>query len=109
MVRALRRRFDVTVERAAYNKYGERVEGGQTHQVRRCYHWPGQSAEANGAYTQTTSTRVLTAPAGSDIVAADVVIYPDGSRWAVIGDPWDWSNPHVRHEPGLQVNLERAT
>ena len=101
------RTFTVTVERSPVDKYGEPGEP-VTHEVRGCIDWPGASTESAGAFTQISSSRVLTAPAGSDLQASDSVVYPDGSRWHVVGDPYDWSNPFGKHRPGVQANLERV-
>ena len=45
---------------------------------------------------------------GADLLADDTVIYPNGDRWHVVGDPYDWDNPHTRHRPGVQANIERV-
>lgn len=102
-------RFTVTVERYTKDRYGTRVEPPTTHQVRGCYDEPVTAAEAAAASVQTTVTRSLSAPAGSDIRQDDDIIYPNGRRWHVVGDPYDWSNPHVRHRPALEVMLEATS
>ena len=101
-------RFTITVERYTKDRYGTRVEPPTTHQVRGCYDEPVTAAEAPAAFTATTTVRSLSAPFGSDIRADDTIIYPDGRRWHVVGDPYNWTNPHVRHRPALEAHLERT-
>lgn len=102
------RTFTVTVERQPVNRYGEATGEPTSHQVRGCIEWPGESTESSSSFTQITSKRVLTAPTGADLQENDIVVYPNGKRWHIVGEPYDWNNPLVRHRPGVQANLERA-
>lgn len=100
--------FTVTVERQPVDRYGEPTGTPTTHPVTGCTEWPGESSESSGAFTQITSKRVLTAPHGADLQADDTIVYPNGSRWHVVGDPYDWDNPLAHHTPGVQANLEKV-
>lgn len=101
-------RFTVTVERHDRDQYGAPVDPPATHEVGGCYDEPVTASEAAAAFVSTTITRSLSAPPRADIRADDTLVYPDGTRWHVVGDPYDWSNPHVRHRPALEVMLERT-
>lgn len=104
----MKRRFAVIVERGAVDAYGAPSGTPASHTIPGCYDWPAQSTEASTSFTQIASTRVLTCPHGADLLANDTVIYPNGGRWHVVGDPYDWDNPHTRHRPGVQANIERV-
>ncbi|MDI9627057.1 MAG: hypothetical protein QM286_00675 [Acidobacteriota bacterium] len=100
--------FTVTVERTHKDKYGTRVVDS-THQVRGCVDWPNGSAAAVRGFVQIESGRTLSAPAGADIRAGDIVIYPfGGGRWLVDGEPNDWHNPFTGARPGVQVQLRKV-
>lgn len=102
------RRFTVTIERRDSDRYGDPASDQTSHRVPGCIEWPTMSTEQRGALTQVTTGRTLIAPHGADVVAEDVVVYPNGTRWHVVGDPFDWSNPHAKHTPGVQIALERV-
>lgn len=97
----------MTVKRPVRDSYGT-ITGEATHAVPGCFDWPTTSSESSRSFTQVTSGRVLTAPPGADIVTDDTLTYPNGDRWHVVGDPYDWQNPHTARRPGLQVTLERV-
>ncbi|MEU5853944.1 hypothetical protein ABZ799_01330 [Nocardiopsis dassonvillei] len=98
----------VTVKRAGgRDREGDPLPGTE-HTIDGCAQYPQTSSEAATTGTTVITGRVLLAPYGADIRSEDRVILPDGSEWAVDGDPGPWSSPLTGWQPGTQVALERV-
>lgn len=98
--------FDVAVERPVYDRYGTPIAPTPTHVVEGCFDEPVDSTEVAGSSIQTTTRRVLHAPVGADVRQDDTIIYPDGSRWHAVGQPYDWSNPFTGRRFRRRIDLE---
>lgn len=69
---------------------------------------PGTSVESvQGQDLLVTSPRVFL-PAGTDVDAVDAVDVA-GARYEVDGSPNDYTNPFTGWQPGVVVQLKRAT
>ena len=106
--------FDAEIRRGGLDKYGDRVEAAVVGVAKRCDEWPssdqgGISAETMTSYVAVTTRRTLWVPdIHADIRADDMIVYPDGSQWHVVGDPFPWVNTVTGNRWGLEVTLERS-
>lgn len=111
----MRKSFTVTVERTGgVDRYGD-PQPAATHKVAGCTQWPLRqlgvlSGETyNRAFTEVSNRRVLWVAGrpDADIEQDDDIIYPDGSRWHVVGDPYPWENQKTGRRVGREVAIER--
>ncbi|MBT2412634.1 hypothetical protein J7I94_19060 [Streptomyces sp. ISL-12] len=66
----------------------------------------GSSSETHDASMTVETRRVLFAPLGTDVRAADVVVRTNGERWEVVGRPNQLSATSLAH---LEVALKEVT
>lgn len=99
---SLRKRyaFTVTATPDRVDQYGDPIVGAQR-TIAGCTDWPSTSAEVRQGFVQSRTSRMLSLPPGADPIPSDwIVIYPDGARWRVVGEPYDWHG-------GPTVEIER--
>lgn len=106
----------ITVQRpAGTDRYGQPLPG-TSHTIPGCG-WAPRAAATFGARSteehfqtaQVSTDRVLYPPYGADIGPQDEVIFGDGTRWQVEGDPSSWRSPLTGHAPGMEVTLRRVS
>lgn len=98
----------VTVQRQTEDKFGNWTTVS-THPVVGCGIDYTGSSELTVQQETVTRQATLYAPPGADIVSTDFVLFPDGSRWSVVGHVADFTNPLNGWNPGMTVQLQRVT
>jgi hypothetical protein len=98
----------VTVRRpGGRDREGDPLPGTE-HSIGGCAVYPRTSSETEATGTTVITGRTLLAPYGADIAPEDRVVLPDGTVWAVEGQPGPWESPLTGWRPGTEVALVRA-
>lgn len=100
----------ITVQRApGVDRYGDTL-ATVTHMIDGCVLAPVSSTENTDREDQVASrmtVHVLNPDA--DVLATDRVVLPDGTRWAVVGDPARYRSPFIADRGVCVINVERVT
>lgn len=101
------------IRRPARDRTGDPESGANvSHTIEKCGIAWSSGSSAPGSTENTDrretveSTVTLYCPAGSDIVATDLVELPDGDQYRVVGKPARWKSPFTGWEPGVVVSLK---
>lgn len=99
----------LTVSRpAGTNRYGDPLPP-TGHEIPDCVLAPGGSTEDTDRADQvTTRLTVYTGPE-ADVAATDRIVLPDGTRWAVNGEPQRYRSPYAPGHGVCVIHLERVT
>lgn len=99
----------LTISRpAGTNRYGDPLPATE-HSLDDCVLAPGGSSETTDRADQVTARMTVYTGLDADVVATDRVVLPDGSRWAVTGDPEHYRSPFAAGAGVCVINLERVT
>ncbi|SFO82472.1 hypothetical protein SAMN05421810_10180 [Amycolatopsis arida] len=94
---------------AGTNRYGDPLPPTE-HDIPGCVLAPAGSTEQTDRADQVTTRMTVYAGLDADVLATDRVVLPDGTRWAVIGEPQRYRSPFTPGASGVCViNLERVT
>lgn len=91
MSRRRKYEFTISAESEALDRYGNKTSPAQTRTVNRCTDWPNATGERVRGAVQTTEQRTLSLPPGElPIPSSWTVVYPDGGRWRIVGEPYSY-------------------
>ncbi|MBB5154960.1 hypothetical protein [Saccharopolyspora phatthalungensis] len=99
----------ITVSRpSGTDRYGDSLPP-TVHVVEDCVLAPAGSSEDTDRADQVTARMRVYAGLNADVLATDRVVLPDGTRWAVSGEPQCYRSPFVEDAGVCVINLERVT
>ncbi|WP_134663996.1 hypothetical protein [Amycolatopsis sp. CFH S0078] len=99
----------ITVSRpAGTNRYGDPLPPAE-HPVTDCVLAPAGSTEDTDRADQVSSRVTVYTGLDADVTATDRVVLPDGTRWAVTGEPERYRSPFTTGAGVCVINLERVT
>lgn len=90
------------------DRFGARVPG-TAHPIGPCALAMESTEERHEASNTVISRISVKAPYGSDVAAADVIVRSDGTRWEVLGKPFNWLNGFTGWQAGTAFRMEEVT
>lgn len=99
----------VTVRRTPKDRYGDATDTTSSHAIEGCGWWPEGSTEDTDRRDTVVTRRRLATPPDPDLLPADEVEFPDGTRWDVHGAVEPWNSPLTGWKPGATALLTRVT
>ena len=99
----------VGVERASGFDADGNLKNPAQHQIGRCVRDRESSVETvDGIQSIVTRELLLCDDPAADVRGDDILVFPGGERWQVVGDVDRPLNPFVGWTPGCVIPIERA-